>query len=71
MHLFISGTKTSNCHGIEGGTWKTYLFGTIIEHFTIETKPFVEKELQNCISDCIKIYEKSKSDYCWRFKHSF
>ena len=46
-------------------------YGTIIGTL-YNRKPFAEKELQNCISDCIKIYEeKSKSDYCWRFKHSF
>ena len=34
------------------------IYGTIIGTL-YNRKPFAEKELQNCISDCIKIYEEN------------
>jgi len=37
---------------------KLVVYGTIIGTL-YNRKPFAEKELQNCISDCIKIYEEN------------
>lgn len=57
---FVQDKKTSIACEFETEFGKLVIYGTIIG--TIYTrKPFAEIELQNCISDCMKIHEENQN----------
>ena len=54
----VQDKMTSIACEFETELGKLVVYGTIIGTL-YNRKPFAEKELQNCISDCIKIYEEN------------